>query len=83
MRLFELVYYGRHENVESDLYCHRDNAIKGALKYIKTKMGLHPAEIEIEDEVRYVGSRINFYMLENGQKINSVHIEVVNTIDEE
>ena len=92
MRLFKLVYYGHGDEVESDLYVRRENAIQGALKYIRTKMGLASYEVEIEDEVRFVGSRINFYETKNiggnkgnrfaCDKINSVHIEVVSTEDD-
>lgn len=86
MKLYKTVYYINAKDVDEDVYCHKDNAVRGALSYIKRKLGIKPSEIEVEEEDigedRGWITYIYFYEMRSMEKIHLIHIETFDTLDE-
>lgn len=82
MNIYKLVLKDGRKVEGEEFYCHRDNAVRAASRYIARGMGLKSSEVRIEDEVRYIGSRINFYDAGNDDRLNDIYIEVIRTNDE-
>lgn len=82
MKLYKTIYYTNAKDVDEDVYCHRDNAVRGALSYIKSKLDIKPSEIEVEEEDRGWSTYIYFYEMRSMEKIHLIHIETFNTLDE-